>query len=346
MQISPWLARDPGASSIEYRGARFAADNGAAGGFSPPMLLDWSFRAALRCRGADARTWLNGIITANVRDLAPGHAAPSFFLNPKGHILAAFDVVCAAPDEFLILASEDQISSLLEALRRFIFRSRVEFEDLSATHLSLAVAGAGNTTALEAAGVSRLPIAAGQAVSLPSAGEGQQIAIRERLGEIDTIEICGALEPVMAVYDALARQATPMGVEAWDCRLLLEGVPRLGRDIREGILPPETGLMSAIGRNKGCYIGQEIVERIRARGQVHRQFRGFRFAGAVAAGDRIRAAGAEAGELTAVAALSAGPHAGQWAALGYLRREAEESRAALSTASGIAGELAAFPLDA
>ncbi|MGH9536253.1 MAG: YgfZ/GcvT domain-containing protein [Terriglobales bacterium] len=347
MKISPWLRRHGGEGAVEYRGAQLAGP--AAGAaldapFPAAALCDWSFRSALRVEGPEARKWLNGIITANVRDLAPGRTAPSLLLNPKGHILAMFDLAALASDAFLLLASEDQRTALLEGLRRFVFRSQLTITDIGAETVSLAVCGSAAEAALGRADFSALPTLGGWIAAEAPASKSAVHLFHWRLGQIETVEIFGTLNAVAAAYDALAAQAAPLSAAAWDRRLLLEGVPLFGRDIHTGTLPPEAGLMSAIGHNKGCYIGQEIVERIRARGQVHRQRLGFRFSGPVQAGERIRAGDGEAGELSATVALGSGPYSGLYAAVGYLRREAEESGAPL-TAAGVPGEIAAFPLD-
>ncbi len=348
MEISPWLHHHPQAVACQYRGTRIAARFAGAAAdapFPPAAVCDWSFRAGLRVHGPDARKWLNGIISANVRDLAPGQTAPSFLLNPKGHILAAFDIAALGADECLLLTSEDQRGLLLENLRRFVFRSRVEIEDLAPATLSVAVCGPGVDAALRSAGFGDLPAVGGWLAAAAPGGTRPLRLLRWQLGKIETVEIHGNIDAVVPLYDTLARQATPIGAAAWDRRLLLEGIPLFGREIRAGVLPAETGSLAAVGTNKGCYVGQEIVERIRARGQVHRQLHGFRFAGAVQAGERIQADGKDVGELTATTALTSGPHAGQYAALGYLRQEAAANAAAI-TAAGVAGHVASPPLDA
>ena len=100
---------------------------------------------------------------------------------------------------------------------------------------------------------------------------------------------------------------------------ILCGIPKIGQDTREKTLPHETGQERALNFNKGCYIGQEIVERIRARGAVHRAFVGFEVEGPVpAAGTKIQSEGKDVGEITSIAAE---PLKGKRLALGYLRRE-------------------------
>ena len=66
-----------------------------------------------------------------------------------------------------------------------------------------------------------------------------------------------------------------MGSEALEMQRIVAGIPLYGVDIRERDLPQETEQMRALNFNKGCYVGQEIVERIRSRGNVHRKFTGF-----------------------------------------------------------------------
>src|SRR5439155_8282419 len=84
---------------------------------------------------------------------------------------------------------------------------------------------------------------------------------------------------------------------------ILCGIPKVGQDTREKTLPQETGQERALNFNKGCYIGQEIVERIRARGALHRAFMGFEVEGPVpAAGTKIQSEGKEVGEITSIAA--------------------------------------------
>jgi folate-binding protein YgfZ len=93
-------------------------------------------------------------------------------------------------------------------------------------------------------------------------------------------------------------------------------------DIRERDLPQETEQARALNFNKGCYVGQEIVERIRSRGAVHRKFTGFLAEGfaKVASGTTIVAGEKEVGEITSTASLRA-PGGEKTVALGYIRRE-------------------------
>jgi aminomethyltransferase len=102
---------------------------------------------------------------------------------------------------------------------------------------------------------------------------------------------------------------------------VLCGIPKVGADIRERTLPQETAQDRALNFNKGCYIGQEIVERIRARGSVHRVLTGFEVSGATpASATPIQVDGKDVGVITSTATIPTNPGA-RVIALGLLRKE-------------------------
>jgi folate-binding protein YgfZ len=147
--------------------------------------------------------------------------------------------------------------------------------------------------------------------------------VRGEDAEHVSYEIWLAPARVKQLWDALrAAGAAPVGCEALELHLIVAGIPRYGVDIRERDLPQETEQARALNFNKGCYVGQEIVERIRSRGAVHRKFTGFVAdgAGSIAAGAKVVAGEKEVGEITSAASLR---FAGRdkTVALGYIRRE-------------------------
>ncbi len=120
----------------------------------------------------------------------------------------------------------------------------------------------------------------------------------------ESYEIWLAPQDVYKTWQALlAAGGTPVGSEALEMQRIVGGIPLYGTDIRERDLPQETEQMRALNFNKGCYVGQEIVERIRSRGNVHRKFTGFEAEGAarIPAGDKIVSGEKEVGEITSVA---------------------------------------------
>jgi aminomethyltransferase len=119
----------------------------------------------------------------------------------------------------------------------------------------------------------------------------------------------------------LVTGAQPVHEPALEAFRIAGGIPRFGQDIRARDLPQETGQERALNFNKGCYIGQEIVERIRARGAIHRTLAGFEIAGSVPApGSKVQQDGRDVGEITSIVRL---PFEGgeRLVGMGYLRKE-------------------------
>ena len=113
-----------------------------------------------------------------------------------------------------------------------------------------------------------------------------------------------------------------MGSEALELYRIAAGIPRYSQDIRDRDLPQETEQIRALHFTKGCYIGQEIVERIRSRGNVHRKFTGFVIDGPLPSpGTKLQLDGKDIGEVTSVASLPTAS-GDRVVALGYIRREA------------------------
>jgi aminomethyltransferase len=139
----------------------------------------------------------------------------------------------------------------------------------------------------------------------------------------ESYEIWLAPKDVYKTWQALiAAGATPVGSEALEMQRIAAGVPLYGVDIRERDLPQETEQERALNFNKGCYVGQEIVERIRSRGNVHRKFAGFLVEGRanIPVGAKIVSAEKEVGEVTSIAVVNTG--SGEHTVLlGYIRRE-------------------------
>ncbi len=142
--------------------------------------------------------------------------------------------------------------------------------------------------------------------------------------QMDGFEIWFASENMDAIWDGLVSAgATPAGSDAFEFYRIARGIPRFGVDLRERDLPQETGQQHALNFAKGCYIGQEIVERIRSRGNVHRGFTGFEVQAAEppAPGTKVRANDKDVGEITSAARVPF-PNGDRMLALGYVRREA------------------------
>ena len=277
-------------------------------------------RALFSLTGRDRVRWLNGMVSNNIRDLAAGHGVYAFVLNAQGHIqgdLYAFN----RGDDLLVEIDRVQVENLLPLLRRYIIMDKVEIEDLSDKMTGIEIAGPKSAEALAALGISSPELAPLQFRDVTWNGIGLSVISSDNPC-VPNYELWAPSESVQLVRDALVRGgATNIHPEAQETFRILCGIPMVGRDIRERTLPQETGQERALNFTKGCYIGQEIVERIRARGAVHRTFTGFEVGGPVPSpGTKIQSAGKEAGEITSAAALPTSDGERR-VALGFLRKE-------------------------
>ena len=310
----------------EYRGATTAAR------FNDPQwefetlraacgVYDLGFRAKISLTGSDRVRWLNGMVTNNIRDLAVGSGVYAFLLNPQGHILG--DLYAYNRGESITVDTDSgQAEKILATFDHYIIMDDVEVTNLSEQLTALGVAGPKAREVLAAAGLAIPEMRPLQIQSVQWQG-GECSLVRGEDADRLSYEIWLSPVRVRQLWDALlAAGATPIGSEALELQRIVSGIPRYGVDIRERDLPQETEQARALNFNKGCYVGQEIVERIRSRGAVHRKFAGFLAEGAqaIAAGLKVVAGEKEVGEITSAASLQTAAGA-KTVALGYIRRE-------------------------
>ena len=291
-------------------------------------VFDLGYRTFLRATGKDRVRWLNGMITQAVKFMVPGQTGYTLVLNPQGRIQGDGDVYCF--EDFLLLETDRfQAEPLLTHLRRFIIMDDVRLDELDAATTAIGIAGP------RAAGI--LQSLGGGVPEAEHFGTTRLADLEVRLVRgyspiVPKFEIHVAAEQVLILWKALIRAgATPCGVAATEDLRVFEGLPQYSVDFGDRQLPQETNLQRALNFTKGCYIGQEIVERIRSRATVHRSLRQFELHGTaprLQPGEKIelRAGDAAAGELTSVARIELeGVH--KTLALGIARVEALEQAA-------------------
>ena len=299
--------------------------------------------------GADRVRWLNGMVTNSVQDLAPGAGCYTFFLNAQGRIQGD-GTIFAQPDQLLIETGLAQVGVLIPILDRFIIMDDVELTDLSERRRGLLVAGPHAPELLKA--LHLLPPEETEApgfVSLQWRSQQLQI-IRAYSPLIPRYEIwceteadpASADDPLAElIAELLARGAASCSPSAADRLRIAEGTPLFGVDIRDRDLPQETGVTRALHFAKGCYLGQEIVERIRSRGNVHRTLAGFLLTGGKATiPAALTADGKSIGELTSVAELPTVSGTPVQVGLGLVRRETLALRTPLEYEGGTARPVA------
>jgi folate-binding protein YgfZ len=219
-----------------------------------------------------------------------------------------------------------QVEKILATFDHYIIMDDVEVTNLSDSWTALGLSGPGSRAILNAAGIEvpeLQPLQAHTAKCECDCGCLHCTVVRGEDTQREAYETWLAPKDIFKTWQALiAAGAVPVGSEAVEMQRIANGVPLYGVDIRERDLPQETEQARALNFNKGCYIGQEIVERIRSRGNVHRKFSGFLIDGRaeIARGTRIISGEKEVGEITSAAIIPATPE--QIIALGYIRREA------------------------
>lgn len=277
-------------------------------------LFDLGWRGKITVAGKDRTRWLNGMISNTIKDLPAGHGNYSFLLNAQGRILG--DLYAWNRGEYLVLDTDrSQAETILTALKRFIIMDKVELTDSSDTLIAIGLCGPKAQQALEQAGID---VSGLEPLELRDVIVNQigLTAVRGPEQKSGWYEIWIGREKAELVWEMLAKDVQPVGAEALELWRIVHGIPKYGQDIRDRDLPQETEQTQALNFTKGCYIGQEIVERIRSRGQVHRKFTGFEFPDALPQPGKFEEGGRTVAEITSVAQIG-----NKKIGLGYVRRE-------------------------
>lgn len=314
-------------------------------------VFDLGYRTFLRATGKDRVRWLNGMITQTVKGLGPGQTGYTLVLNPQGRIQGD-GAVLFYEDHLELETDRSQSERLLGHLRRFIIMDDVQLQGLDAARTVLGIAGPRAATILEQLGAMVPEAGRVEATQLA----GVEVTVVSAYGPVaPRWEIQVAADQVLTVWTALlGAGAAACGAEALEKLRILEGVPAFDVDFSDKQLPQETNLTRALNFTKGCYIGQETVERIRARATLHRSLRQFELQGETPPfkpGEKIelQAGEAAAGELTSVARIDL-PGFSKILALGIARTEAlersESGTEAIRYDGGIATPLTAAPVPA
>jgi folate-binding protein YgfZ len=310
-------------------------------------MYDLGYKAWLRITGADQLRWLNGMVTNAIQALPEGHWNYSFLLNAQGRIQGDANVY-RTTENLLLQTDRSQIVRLSAHLDHFIIMDDVELQLLDASFTAIGIAGHGAAETLNKFGVT-VPE---EGTFAKSSINGTEITLVHAYSPVvPRFEIWLPAAALPQLWAALENAgAVPCGVSATEALRILEAVPLYGIDIQERHLAQETSQTRALNFNKGCYLGQEIVERIRSRATVHRTLRQFSLENAPAAiqpGENIEllAEGAErnpVGELTSLAHYTLPAFTGSLA-LGFIRSEAVERSLPIRQNGGTATLLDAPP---
>lgn len=286
------------------------------------FFADRSDRGRLRLTGRDRQSFLQGMVTNDVAALTPGTGCYALMLDATGHVLADMRVLCA--ESHLLLDLEPGMAPFVaETLDRYLIMEKCRIADVTGETAQVFLGTRHSLESLETPGLSGCESwSEGQHQVAPFAGVLATVAATRLVpgGGFD-IHI-DAADKEELLRELRGAGVTEIAPDALETLRIEAGIPRFGADMDARVLAPETGQQArAISFRKGCYIGQEIVARIDARGHANRGFTGFLFesGGDVPApGTPVTADDKEIGRITS-SALSLTLN--RPIALGYIRRE-------------------------
>jgi aminomethyltransferase len=309
-------------------------------------LFRRSDRGLIEVSGADRARWLNGMISNDVAALAPGperSGCQALLLTRQGRIVADLHVLLRG-ECFWLETAAAAVARIVAVLGRFIVADRVELRDASAEVERLGLEGPAASRVLAAAcgrpdglapdAAAELEIAGVPIVAAAfgvGGGPARQLFVPAGSGD----RVAAALETAGAPLGLVAA-----GDEVLEILRIEAGTPRLGAELSEEVLPPEARLERAVSRRKGCYTGQEVVERLASQGRPSHLLVGFRFEAGVpgALPAEVRGDGRKLGEVTS-ACVS--PHQGA-IGLGFVRAAHAEPGTRVE-AGGRPARVAALP---
>ena len=302
-------------------------------------VVDRGARGLLLAKGNDRQTFLHNMLSNAITGLTPGQGCRAELLDDRGHVVADFRIHLVADEVRLDCETPAIAAKAFTALDKFIIMDDVQLTDASALFGVLTVSGPVAGDVLKKAGIAELP-AKPYACTSGAIGGNPAVAVATpwtRGGDVDVFVPKAALSAVRAVLTASgAREISPA---TFDALRIEAGVTTQSGELDdvlalEGKLAPE-----AISFTKGCYLGQEVMARIDARGHVNRTLVGITLDGDAPPprGATLHAADKDVGRVTS-SAIS--PTTGKPIALAYLRREHANPGTAITVKSD-AGERSA-----
>ena len=278
----------------EYRAVRSAVG-----------LIDRSHRGLLQFTGPDRLAFLQGMLSNDLRVLNTFDGAYATVLTQQGKVIADVRVLCAM-NSFYLDFWENLQEKILSHLNRYLIADEVEIADRSQEYATISIQGRKAEALLRqvTAPDVQFPTRRKQHSMIDIDGAAICVVNDSHSGEAGYDLIC-PLPAVPAIAQKLTEagkqlSAAWVGEEAQNILRVEAGIPRYGVDFTEDNLLLEVGIDDAVSFTKGCYLGQEVVERIRSRGHVNKRLSGLLLDGetAVNAGEPIEAASKPIGTVT------------------------------------------------
>jgi glycine cleavage system T protein len=290
-------------------------------------IFDLSHRGKLRLSGKEHIKFLQGMLTNDVNKLEEGKGLYATLLTVKGKMIA--DMRVYRDSESVILDVEPGLNEKVrELLIKFRLSYRANIEDITESLSLLSLHGPNSKRLLQKAlGEEIREMNEYDFFKREISGFRIMIARANRTGE-EGYDIFVPSEGLKTLWEFLnqkgeERKLKPAGLDAMEILRIEAGIPRYGIDMDENTIPIEAGLWHALSFEKGCYVGQEVIARIKWRGHVNWHLVGFEIEGGdlPKKGDKIFYGEREIGYITS---STFSPTLRKTIALGYIRREFKE----------------------
>jgi folate-binding protein YgfZ len=290
-------------------------------------VLDLSFRSRLCLTGADRARFLHGQVTNDVKRLGAGRGCYAALITAKGKMQSDLNIYCLK-DELLLDFEPGLTQPVSQRLEKYIIADDVQIVNVAPHYGVLSVQGPkADALILSSTLFREIPGKPFDWVSRLSPELGEVYLMNQPRLATPGFDLFIPLPGLGLAAQALIRAGKESGARlcgwtALETARIEAGVPRFGADMDEGNIPLEAGIENrAVSFDKGCYIGQEVLSRLRTYGHVNRHLRGLLLGDDAAHlpshGDKLFRGDKEAGYVTS-ACLS--PKLGAGVALGYVRR--------------------------
>jgi folate-binding protein YgfZ len=235
-------------------------------------LVEFPERGVVHLAGHDGREFLQGLVTNDIERLEDGRGCQAAILTPTGKVFALLDVFRAAPDALYLLLQDDNGPGVVDFLERYRFNEMVEIADLSRELAWLSLQGPGAQQAAEEA-VETAEVELHGFHSVPFGDRTLRVVRMDEAG-VPGLQFLIRRGGAAGLREALARAVIERGggaasMDAWHVCRVEAGVPWMGAELDESVLPMDAGLHAILDLGKGCYIGQEVVARGIVRGRAN-----------------------------------------------------------------------------
>ena len=231
------------------------------------ILTSLSDRGLIEVHGEDAESFLQNQFTNDIRNVISDNYQENAWCTPKGRMIANFRVFKRS-DRYYLSLSSDMLDIVIKKLRMYVMMSKVTIEDVSSSLVQISYAGESAVKELEGIGVTT-PSESGQHIQQSD----NSLSVLRIAGAIPHFEMIGSADDIQTFWESSAKQATPVGINAWHYLNILSGTPFINQASSEAWIPQMVNYITVGGVDfkKGCYPGQEIVARLNYLGKTKRR---------------------------------------------------------------------------